>query len=106
MNHDDPDTPNGAELREKLHLETGRLAWPELQRHFARGVVVVIARDLDLIDVAAAFAQNDAVQTQTWITRGAVARASDTDAQRWQRDNQVFWAVVVAPWVLVQELVD
>jgi len=47
------------ELAEKLNLETARLGWDELARHFARGSVIRVAATL--------------------------------------------WAVVVAPWVLVQE---
>jgi len=30
-------------------------------------------------------------------------RADDVDARDWERRNPVLWAVVVAPWVLVQE---
>lgn len=99
MDIDDP----GA-LRHKLNLETGKLAWQELQRHFARGAVIVVARELDLIDVAVAFAQNDQAQTKAWIANGQVAHAGDADARRWHGNHSIFWSLVVAPWVLVQEL--
>lgn len=91
-------------LRNTLNLETGQLAWRELQRHFARGAVIVVAHELDLIDVAVAFAQDHQAQTKAWITGGQVAHASDADARRWQQHNSIFWSLVVAPWVLVQEL--
>jgi len=102
MNH----AEHGAELRDTLNLETGQLAWRELQRHFARGAVIVVARELDLIDVAVAFTQDDPAQTKTWIASGQIAHASDTDARHWQEHSSVFWSLVVAPWVLVQELDD
>ena len=44
-------------LRAKLNAETGKLAWKELERHFARGVVVKVAGDLDLVEVALAVAR-------------------------------------------------
>jgi len=99
------DDPNIA-LRDKLNLETGQLAWRELQRHFARGAVIVVARELDLIDVAVAFAEDNPAQTKTWVANGQVAHATDADARRWQEHSCVFWSLVVAPWVLVQELDD
>lgn len=91
-------------LRHTLNLETGKLSWPELQRHFARGVVIVVARELDLIDVAEAFAQDNSAQTKAWIAGGWIAHAQDTDAQRWHHHNSIFWSLVIAPWVLVQEI--
>ncbi len=104
MNTNDLDTGNDAELRRTLNLETGKLSWRELQRHFARGAVIVVARELDLIDVAVAFVQDDEAQTKAWIRRRQIAPASDGDAQHWQQQASVFWSLVVAPWVLVQEL--
>ena len=35
---------------------------------------------------------------------GALHRAMDEDAIRWETEKSEFWAVVVAPWVLVQEI--
>lgn len=93
-----------AELYARLNGETGRLAWPELARHFARGVVVVVAPGRDLVEVAARMARDDSAALATWVAAGQIARASDADAQRWQAQGTGFWAVVVAPWVLVQEI--
>ena len=93
-----------AELRNTLNLETGQLAWRELQRHFARGAVIVVARELDLIEVAVAFAQDNSAHTKAWIASGQIAHATDADARHWQAHSSVFWSLVVAPWVLVQEL--
>ena len=104
MSLDNPDTIPSPTLRHTLNLDTGKLSWAELQRHFARGVVIVVARELDLIDVAETFAQNNAAQTQAWIASGRIAHASDTDAQRWQHHHSMFWSLVIAPWVLVQEI--
>ena len=92
------------ELADRLNLETGRLSWPELQRHFARGMVVVVAEGLDLIEVAARLSEDDKARFETWTRQNQVWRANDEDAIRWQAANPEFWSVVVAPWVLVQEI--
>lgn len=90
-------------LRAKLNAETGKLAWDELQRHFARGVVVVVDEELDLVDVAVKMARDDSAAFEAWLRAGKVERAGTEHAERWSREAPAMWAVVVAPWVLVQE---
>lgn len=97
----EPDTET---LRDKINLETGRVAWAELERHFARGALVRVAGELDLVEVAQRFALDDKAAVQAWMEEGAVAVAEAGDAQRWSAERPEFWAVVVAPWVLVQEI--
>ncbi|MCA1978302.1 MAG: DUF2288 domain-containing protein [Thiobacillus sp.] len=91
-------------LRAKLNLETARLAWPELERHFARGVVVRVKPGFDLVEAALQVAENNAAAVQDWLADGTLARAEPDDARRWHAAQQVFWGVVVAPFVLVQEI--
>lgn len=99
---DDPD--DEPDLWTRLNSETGRIGWPELERHFARGVVVRVAGELDLVEAACRFAEDDREAVAAWMERGQVARASEADAARWNAERPGFWAVVVAPWVMVQEV--
>lgn len=92
-------------LRAKLNLETAQLQWPELERHFARGDVIKVAIGTDLIEAALNVAENNAATVQTWLAEGRIARAEMSDAEGWHARQPMFWAVVVAPWVLVQEVV-
>jgi hypothetical protein len=91
-------------LRAKLNAETGKLGWSELERHFARGLVVKVAGDLDLVEVAVAMSHDDKVVVEAWLTQGRIARASTEDAITWHAQQSQFWVVVVAPWVLIQEV--
>lgn len=91
-------------LRSKLNSETGRIGWKELERYFARGVLIVVDPELDLVQVAACMADDDREAVEKWLTSGQVARASSDDAMGWNERNPEFWAVVTAPWVLVQEI--
>jgi len=90
-------------LKQQLNMETGRIVWPELQRHFARGVVIKVAPEMDLVEVAVKFVKDDKSAIETWLNSGSIARANDADAKRWAETTAVFWAIVVAPWVLIQE---
>ncbi len=96
-------TPSGI-LRAKLNLETAQLAWPELERHFARGDVIKVTTGMDLVDAALHVAENNAATVQAWLAEGRIARAELSDAEDWHARQPMFWAVVVAPWVLVQEV--
>jgi hypothetical protein len=87
-------------LRAKLNLETAQLGWSELERHFARGVVIKVA-GLDLVDAARAEKYGN---REAWLAEGRIARAELADAEDWHARQPMFWAVVVAPWVLVQEV--
>lgn len=80
------------------------LTWLELQRHFARGVVLLAESTLDFLDVATALAGDDVKSTGAWMREGRLYKATDDDARRWDKVQARFRAVVVAPWVLVQEL--
>lgn len=91
-------------LRAKLNLETAQLAWPELERHFARGVVIRVANGVDLVEAALQVAENNAATVQEWLANGRIARAELSDAEDWHARQPMFWAVVVAPWVLIQEV--
>ena len=90
--------------RIKLNAETAKANWSELERHYARGVMIKVARDLDLVEVATAMARDDKDAFTRWMNAGHVARPSDADALSWHEHNATLWAVVVAPWVLVQEV--
>lgn len=91
-------------LRAKLNLETAQLAWPELERHFARGVVIKVAAGMDLVEAALQVAENNAATVQAWLADGRIAKVEIADAEDWHARKAVFWGVVVAPWVLIQEI--
>lgn len=95
-------TPDELE-RAKITLETAAIAWAELLPHFARGAVVAVDAALDLVAVAEAFHRDDAAQLKAWMAAGQVGKASDAQAQAWLQQGAQVWAVVIAPWVLVQE---
>ena len=89
---------------QKLNLETAKIGWQELQRFFAQGLIVVVGSELDLLDTAVKFVTNDSASVDALLSDGRVYKAEVEDAKKWNAVNGDFWAVVVAPWVLVQEI--
>ncbi|HED15954.1 MAG TPA: DUF2288 domain-containing protein [Gammaproteobacteria bacterium] len=94
------------ELRGVLNGQTGKLEWQELEKHFARGVVIKVDPAMDLIKAGAAFVQDNKQQIEAWMNDGKVCNANDSDALDWSVHKPMFWTVVVAPWVLVQVVTE
>lgn len=98
-----PSSPSRDELKAKLNLETSRIHWHELQTYFARGQVVRVSPDLDLLEVAAELAADNKQRFAQWMEGGRIGDVAPETAQAWYDRNAELWAVVVAPWVLVQD---
>lgn len=90
-------------IKAKITSETARINWLELQKFYAAGSVVAVDLSLDLVDVAYAFSQDHSQQVQSWLTQGQVKRVEEAQAKQWFDAEQELWAVVIAPWVLVQD---
>ena len=89
-------------LRREYHGQTARIHWHDLQTHYARGSVVHVADALNLVEVAVQLGLDNTAQFQSWIEAGDVAAVNDDQALAWFETNEELWAVVAAPWVLVQ----
>jgi hypothetical protein len=93
---------NDTELRAKINLETARLPWADLERHFAQGTVVYVSEELDLIDVAVRISHDDKTSIAAWMAEGKVGKVSDMQAQTWAQSDALLWTSVVNPFILVQ----
>lgn len=92
-----------SELITRLNGETAKIEWHELQKHYASGSVIAVAAGFDLIKVAIALHQDDTAQIKQWLVEELVVEVSDSQAQRWYEQNTAVWALVIPPFVLVQE---
>ncbi|PZP23083.1 MULTISPECIES: DUF2288 domain-containing protein [Pseudomonas] len=90
-------------LYAKLLGETAAIGWAELQPFFARGALLWVAPALDLVEVAQAVAEDDGEKVGAWMRDGALGKIEDALAEDLVARDPPLWAVVVAPWVLVQE---
>ncbi|MGD8526152.1 MAG: DUF2288 domain-containing protein [Thioalkalispiraceae bacterium] len=95
---------NDEELHQALNLETAQISWTELQRQFASGRLIKVSNELDLVKTAMKFVRDDKQAIEKWIEAGQIHPATDDDARLWNEKQADFWSVVVAPWVLVQEI--
>lgn len=88
----------------KVNLETSQIAWMELQRFFAAGLAIAVDKQLDLVEVAYQFSIDNKHQVESWLNSRLIALVTDEQAIDWHRNNADVWAVVIKPWVLVQDV--
>lgn len=90
------------ETFQKLLRETGKIEWKLLSPHFESGGLVLVENPLDLVKVAHSFAVDDKEAVAAWLESGQLQRVDKDQVEVWDAANPTFWAVVVAPWVLIQ----
>lgn len=91
-------------LRQDIHAETAQIAWSDLQFLFAAGKVIYVAHDLDLIETALQISSDNTSAVEAWMQQGKLAPVSDEQAKAWVESQARVWAVVIKPWVLVQDI--
>jgi hypothetical protein len=96
--------PTKPQLIQQLNRETSKMPWSELQKFFANGSAVFVDASLDLIHVAADIALDNTAQLSPLMQQGKVQVVDIARAEQWAAEDAILWAVVVAPWLLVQPI--
>lgn len=94
-------------LREELTATLDEAEWDWLAPHARRDVVILVALGLDLVEVGMAIATDDTARIQRWIDEALIQKPSPTQLSGWnQNQSQRFQALIVQPYVLVQETAE
>lgn len=99
----DPMSEETSTLYAKLLGETARIEWQALEPFFARGALLWVASSLDLISVAQAVAEDDRASVSAWLEAGQLEKLSASRAAAYAQGAPELWAVVVSPWVVIQD---
>ncbi|MGK0440398.1 MAG: hypothetical protein ACJA0N_000187 [Pseudohongiellaceae bacterium] len=92
------------DLRIRLNRETSKIGWDELQKFYAKGMVIHVGQGVDLIDVAITVSEDNKEAVEQWMADGTLSQVTDEQALSWHEQDIIHWAVVIAPWVLVQQV--
>ena len=95
-------TEENLTAQQRFEQEKAQISFQELQKFFAKGLLIIVSNQLDLVDAALRLHQDDAKTIEQWIEAEQLIRAHDEHAKKWVEDRTEFMAVTVAPWVLVQ----
>jgi len=86
----------------ELNQETSKIAWSEMQKFFASGSTIFVDESLDLLDVASSLVMDEKSRIEQLMNDKLMHNVTDEQATRWLAVDQMMWAVVLAPYVLVQ----
>lgn len=93
-------------IRERLKSRLGPVQFSDVKAHLDRDAVFIVRADLDLVECGVAVATDDVDQVRRWIDAGQLRKPSAEERREWPTQDARRWmAVVVQPFVLVQEAV-
>ena len=90
-------------LYAKINMETAQIPWKELERYFAAGRTISVHDSVDMIQVATLMASDDVKTISDMLEKKQIEKVTDSQAQIWSDSDATLWAVVVRPWILVQQ---
>jgi hypothetical protein len=92
-------------LREQLaeNVDEAELDW--LKPHIQKDAVILVAPELELLDVGVAIASDNTQSVQHWIGEQLLVKPSTEILNRWNANSeQKFEAIIIQPYVLVREI--
>jgi hypothetical protein len=93
------------DLRAELATMVDEAEWEWLIPHVQRDAVVIVTSGLELVDVGVALASDDVTAVQRWISEQLIYKPTSEQLADWGSDrNHRFNALIVQPYVLVQDL--
>ena len=94
-----------ADLKAELAKDLDEAQWEWLIPHVKRDSVLIIAKELNLVDVGIAIASDNLRSVQHWISEQLIQKPSETQLSDWNSSPQKrFNTLIVQPYVLIQEL--
>lgn len=93
-----------SDLRTRIESTLDEATWGILALPAVDGRVVMVLKPLVLIDVGVALANDSTQQVSHWLSEGLIYKPErDEIAHRSKLESQKYMAVIVDPFVLVQE---
>jgi hypothetical protein len=95
-----------SDLRAELTEILDQAEWEWLIPHVQRDAVILVADNLDLLDVGVAIASDNIPSVQVWIDEQLITKPTPVQLGEWNSDRtKRFNTLIVQPYVLVQEIV-
>ncbi|MEH2461232.1 DUF2288 domain-containing protein [Nostoc sp.] len=101
-----------SDLRAELTEILDEAEWEWLIPHVQRDAVILVAPELNLVDVGVAIASDHIPSVQQWIDQQLITKPTTVQVGEWNSDafselrqrTKRFNTLIVQPYVLVQEI--
>lgn len=96
-----------SEIVKSFERDLAEVSWRELKIHLKRDAIIVVAVELDLIDVAIAVADDEKTLVEAWVAKNQLGKPTEDQLKQWEEgsDNR-FKMLIVQPFILVQDICD
>ncbi|MEH2072081.1 MAG: DUF2288 domain-containing protein [Nostoc sp.] len=95
-----------SDLRAELTENLDEAEWEWLIPHVQRDAVILVALELNLVDVGVAIANDNTPSVQQWIDEQLITKPTTVQLGEWNSDvTKRFNTLIVQPYVLVQEII-
>ena len=92
---------------ESFKRDLAEVSWRELKIHLKRDAIIIVAAELDLVDVGVAVADDDKASVETWIAACQLNKPTEKQLESWeQAADKRFQMLIVQPFILVQDICD
>ena len=88
---------------DQIEKYTGTVDWKYLEKHFQNGALVYVDEKLDIKKVAKVISEDNKDQVSLWLGSGDLIKPGEQHAQYWMESKTSFTALIVTPFVLIQE---
>ncbi len=96
-----------SEKVESFKRDLAEVCWRELKIHLQRDAIITVARDLDMIGVAVAVADDNKDAVEEWIEKEQLGKPSEEQLKSWEKNQEKsFRMLIVQPFILIQEVQD
>ena len=94
-----------SENRERFEKDLAEVDWRSLRIHMQRDVLILVADQLDLVEVACQVTADAATLIAGWIENGLLLKPSAEQLVCWETElDKPFKMLIAAPYILLQEV--
>lgn len=92
------------EIKNRLNEDLAEINWQDLLPHAKRDVVIVVKKELDILDVGTAIAQDNSIAVSNWIEQQLISKPSSEQLTNWNSEpDKQFLTLIIQPFVVIQE---
>lgn len=92
-----------SEIVERFKQDLAEVPWKDLRIHLQRDAIIIVAAELDLVEVAEAVARDDKQSVEGWIAAEQLLKPTAEQAEAWEGElEKPFRMLIVQPFILVQ----
>jgi hypothetical protein len=90
-------------LNEKFKTELETAEWEILKPHLERDALIIVAEDLDIVEVATAVAEGRLQDVEAWMQKALLTKPTPAQLHAWEQNPLTpFLFLIVQPWVFIQ----